>query len=85
MSPHIAIDTLNNMSQKLVDEGKPMIEDILSWDAILCSNLGTKNQQIKYSSLEKLSSIESNGMHCLIIPSEPHEMELLALNRWRFE
>ena len=85
MSPRIAIDTLNNMSQKLVDEGKPMIEDILSWDAILCSNLGTKNQQITYSSLEKLSLIESSGMHCLIIPSEPHEMELLALNRWRFE
>ena len=62
-----------------------MIEDVLSWDAILCSNLGTKNQQIKYSSLEKLSAIESSGMHCLIIPSEPHEMELLALNRWRFE
>ena len=44
----------NNMSQKLVDEGKPMIEDILSWDAILCSNLGTKNQQIKNFSLENL-------------------------------
>jgi len=85
MTPQIAIDTLNKMSQKLVDEGKPMIENLLSWNAILCSNLGTKNQQIKYSSLGNLSSIELIGMHCLIIPSEPHEMELLALNRWEVE
>ena len=85
MTPEIAIDTLNKMSQKYVDEGTPMIDNLLSWDAVLCSNLGTKNQEIKYSSLETLSSIESDGMHCLIVPSEPHEMELLALNRWRIE
>ena len=57
MTPIIAIDTLNNMTQKLVNEGEPMIEDLLSWDAVLCSNLGTKNQQITYSFLEKLSTL----------------------------
>ena len=69
----------------IVDGGEPMIEDLLSWNAILCSNLGTKNQQIAYSSLEKLSTIQLDGMHCIIIPSNPHEMELLALNRWKVE
>ncbi len=85
MTPIIAIDMLNNMAQKLVNEGEPMIEDLLSWNAVLCSNLGTKNQQIRYSSLEEISSIQLEGMHCIIIPSNPHEMELLALNRWKVE
>ena len=85
MSPMIAIDTLNNMAQKLVDDGEPMIEDLLSWNAVLCSNLGIKSQQIAYSSLERLSRIQLDGMHCIIIPSNPHEMELLALNRWKVE
>ena len=76
MTPQIAIDTLNKMSQKLVDEGKPMIENLLSWDAILCSNLGTKNQQIKHSSLETLSSIESRG--CLLYTSPSQRDGLLS-------
>tara|TARA_B100001123_G_C15308128_1_gene1023412 strand:- start:723 stop:1538 length:816 start_codon:yes stop_codon:yes gene_type:complete len=83
MSPKIAIDTLNNMAQKLANEGEHMIENLLSWEAILCSNLGTTHQEIVFASLEKLSNIESEGMHCIIIPSKPHEMELLALNRWK--
>ena len=39
----------------------------------------------EYSSLEEISSIKLEGMHCIIIPSNPHEMELLALNRWKVE
>ncbi len=85
MTPRVAIDTLNKMAQKLVSEGEPMTEDLLLWDAILCSNMGTKTQQITFSSLKKISSIQSTGMHCIIIPSNPHEMELLALNRWKGE
>ena len=85
MSPTVAIDTLNSMSEKLVIEGEAMIEDLITWKAILCSNLGTNHQQINYSTLEKLSKLEIKGMHCLIIPDTPHEIELLALERWRID
>jgi diphthine synthase len=85
MTPSVAIDTLKSMSRKLESEGEPMIEDLNSWQAILCSNLGTNNQQIKYSNLEELSKINMVGMHCIIIPDTPHEMELLALDRWKDE
>jgi hypothetical protein len=35
--------------------------------------------------LEKLSKIDLEGMHCLIIPDTPHEIETLALERWRVD
>ncbi|MBJ23238.1 MAG: diphthine synthase [Euryarchaeota archaeon] len=85
MTPFIAIDTLNSMSEKLKNNGEEMDGNIMSWDAVLCSNLGTRNNQIRYSSLENLSKIELDGMHCLIIPSSLHEIESLALSRWEAE
>lgn len=85
MKPFVAIDTLNSMSRKLRINGDDLDADIMSWNAVLCSNLGTNNSQIIYSNLEKLSKIELDGMHCLIIPSELHEMESLALTRWEVE
>ena len=62
-----------------------MIEDFSSWKAVLCSNLGTNNQQIKYATLTQLSEIELEGMHCLIVPDSPHELESLALERWEID
>jgi len=82
MTPSIAIDTLNSMSKKLNSSGDDMDEDVMSWKGILCSNLGTKNSQIMYSSLERLSMVDLKGMHCMIFPSKLHEIELLALSRW---
>ena len=85
MSPFVAIDILKSMSEKLQSEGETMIEDISSWKAVLCSNLGTNNQQIKYATLTQLSKIELEGMHCLIVPDSPHELESLALERWEID
>ena len=85
MTPFIAIDTLNSMSKKLEINGEEVDAEMMSWEAILCSNLGTRNAQISFSSLEKLSKIELEGMHCLIIPSNLHEIESLALSRWRVD
>jgi diphthine synthase len=85
MSPADAIDTLKSMCEKLQGEGETMSEDLTKWEAILCSNLGTNSQQINFSSLEKLSKIDLEGMHCLIIPDTPHEIETLALERWRVD
>ena len=85
MKPSVAIDTLKSMFEKLESEGEPMSESLDSWKAVLCSNLGTNNQRIIYSNLEDISKLDMEGMHCLIIPDTPHEIELLALKRWQVE
>ena len=82
MTPFIAIDTLNSMSKKLKINGEQMDSDMMSWNAVLCSNLGTSNNQIRYATLRDLSEVKLDGMHCLIIPSKLHEIESLALRRW---
>lgn len=50
------------------------------WQAILCSNLGTKNERIVYGSLSAISQMPGDGIHCLVIPATMHQMEEKALN-----
>jgi len=39
------------------------------WQAILCSNLGTENEQIVYGKLSSISRMGGEGIHCLVIPA----------------
>ncbi|MCK5321216.1 diphthine synthase [Candidatus Pacearchaeota archaeon] len=66
-----AIDQLGEASKK---------EDVkIPGKIIVCSNIGTKNQEIFYDSLNNLKEIEMP--FCLIIPSEMHFLEEEALEK----
>ena len=54
-------------------------EDIM---VVLCSDMGTPEQSITYLSIEDLANAENGRLHCIIIPSEPSDVELTALSRW---
>ncbi len=57
-------------------------ENISSLMVVLCSDMGTKNQSMSYVSVDDLSNANSGGLHCLIVPAEPSDVEVFALNRW---
>ena len=56
--------------------------EISSLMVILCSDMGTKKQAIRYLSVSELSGATEGGLHCLVIPSELSEVEVTALQRW---
>ena len=49
---------------------------------VLCSDMGTNKQDISYLSINDLSNANTGDLHCLIIPAEPSDVEISALNRW---
>jgi diphthine synthase len=57
-------------------------KDFTSLMVVLCSDMGTSNQSISYLSIEELVSGPNGGLHCLVIPAEPSDVELSALRRW---
>ena len=56
--------------------------EISSLMVILCSDMGTKKQVIRYLSVSELGGATKGGLHCLVIPSELSEVEVTALQRW---
>jgi diphthamide biosynthesis methyltransferase len=82
MTPEIAVDVLRRSAIKVASECSDS-EAIDEWKIILCSDMGTDSQQIRYGNLEQLSKITEGRMHCLAIPAMSlHEIEELALKRW---
>tara|TARA_B100000459_G_scaffold127965_1_gene81226 strand:+ start:3282 stop:4136 length:855 start_codon:yes stop_codon:yes gene_type:complete len=59
--------------------------EISSLMVVLCSDMGTKKQAIRYLSVSELNSAAEGGLHCLVIPAELSEVELAALQRWTKE
>jgi len=87
MSPSQAVDLLQKMYEKLVeDEGgvrESMVTPIGDWDGILLSDLGTSEQRVVSGELEELSAIDGGRIHCLILPAKFMGMEREAYERRR--
>jgi len=84
MTPSEAIEILQKMYEKLSnEEGLSDVESPLTWDGILLSDLGTKEQRITSGSLNELSTKNVGTIHCMIIPANFSEMEKEAFNRRR--
>jgi diphthine synthase len=57
-------------------------EDLSSLMVVLCSDMGTEKQSISYLSVDELSNAKNGGLHCLIVPASPSDVEISALSRW---
>ena len=71
-----------NFENLKIDACKAICKNISELMVVLCTDMGTSEQNIVYLPLEELSSAETGRLHCLVIPAEPGEVELSALNRW---
>ena len=79
MTPEEAGGILKEMAKKSEEN----VEDIESWNVLVCSDLGTFSERIVATTVGELCDIQGGRIHCLIIPSEMHEMEKLAFNSWK--
>ena len=84
-------EALSEMSQsttleKLKFEScKNIVRGIDELPAILCTDMGTSEQQIRFLTIGSLTTAPEGRLHCLVIPAEPGEIERLALKRWSKE
>ena len=72
----------SNLERLKIDACKAICENISNLMVVLCTDMGTSDQNITYIPLSELSSAENGRLHCLVIPAEPGDVELSALNRW---
>ena len=49
---------------------------------VLCSDMGTKQQSIIYTSLADLANLPGGAMNCLVFPATTSDVEEKALLRW---
>ena len=49
---------------------------------VLCSDMGTEDQNISYLSVNDLATAKTGRLHCLVIPANPGDVEKVALHRW---
>ena len=68
-----------------IDSIKKICLEISSLMVVLCSDMGTPNQAIRYLSVSELDNAAEGGLHCLVIPAELGEVEVAALQRWTKE
>ncbi len=61
---------------------KQISSDIGSLMVVLCTDMGTPNQSILYVPVSELGDAPEGGLHCLVIPADPGEVEAEALQRW---
>ena len=71
-----------NFEKLKIDACKAICKNISELMVVLCTDMGTPDQNIVYCPLAELDSAETGRLHCLVIPAEPGEVELSALNRW---
>ena len=71
-----------NLEKLKIDACKAICENISNLMVVLCSDMGTSDQNITHLPLSELSAAETGRLHCLVIPAEPGDVELSALNRW---
>ena len=82
-SEEMPADTIFN--QMKIDSIKKICIEISSLMVVLCSDMGTPNQAIRYLSVSELDNAAEGGLHCLVIPAELGEVEVAALQRWTKE
>ena len=71
-----------NFEKLKIDACKAICKNISELMVVLCTDMGTPDQNIVYLPLAELDSAETGRLHCLVIPAEPGEVESSALNRW---
>ena len=71
-----------NLEKLKVDACKAICENISDLMVVLCTDMGASDQNITYLPLSELSDAETGRLHCLVIPAEPGDVALSALNRW---
>ena len=52
---------------------------------VLCSDMGTPEQEIIFTNLGELGNLEGGRLNCLLIPASTSEVEDKALLRWKQE
>ena len=65
-----------------IEACKKICEEINSLMVVLCSDMGTHEQNITYLPLSELSSADVGRLHCLVIPANLGDVEDLAVRRW---
>ncbi len=71
-----------NLDRLKIEGCRDICEDIPNLMVVLCTDMGTPDQNIAHLSLEELATAKTGRLHCLVIPAEPGIVELSALNRW---
>ena len=65
-----------------IEACKKICEEIHSLMVVLCSDMGTPEQNITYLPLSELSNAEVGRLHCLVIPAKLSDVEDSAVRRW---
>ena len=65
-----------------IEACKKICEEINSLMVVLCSDMGTPEQNITYLPLSELSNAEIGRLHCLVIPAKLGDVEDSAVRRW---
>ncbi len=65
-----------------IEACEQICQDFSTLMVVLCSDMGTPEQNITYCKLSDLSSAKTGRLHCLVIPANPGDVEEMALKRW---
>ena len=60
-----------NLDRLKIEGCRDICEDIPNLMIVLCTDMGTPDQNIAYLSLEELATAKTGRLHCLVIPAEP--------------
>ena len=70
------------MEQMKVQACKEICLEISNLMVVLCSDMGTSEQNIVYLPLSELAKANTGRMQCIVIPASLGEVEHSALVRW---
>ena len=70
------------MERMRIEACKQICQNISELMVVLCSDMGTPEQNITYCKLSDLSSAATGRLHSLVIPAKPGDVEEVALMRW---
>jgi|TARA_B100001741_G_scaffold238149_1_gene199107 diphthine synthase len=70
------------MERMRIEACKEICQNISELMVVLCSDMGTPEQNITYCKLSDLSSAATGRLHSLVIPAKPGDVEEVALMRW---
>ena len=65
-----------------IEACKAICEDVNSLMVVLCSDMGTPQQNITYLPLSDLPNAKIGRLHCLVIPAKLGDVEDSAIRRW---
>ena len=70
------------MERMRIEACKEICQNISELMVVLCSDMGTPEQNITFCKLSDLSSAATGRLHSLVIPAKPGDVEEVALMRW---